>query len=130
MIDKRLEAIVKNVATRLSMILGWEITGTVKYKKCRKNTYIRSEFNCKRGKKRTDKKIFSYDAGLIDRKDFRRYYKMPQYYYNEEDFYYNVIANIYDYFHLSNNIEIVDENENGDEYYIQKIDYQEMLGTV
>ena len=125
MTDKKLEVMVKNVASRISTTLGWEIIGTVKYKKFKRNTYVWSEFNCKRGEKEIDQKIFSYEAGCIDRKEFRRYYKIPQYYYNEEDFYNDVIVDIYDYFHLFKNIEIVGKNDNGDEYYIRKIDYYE-----
>lgn len=64
----------------------------------------------------TERKIFGYNFGFIDNEDEKHYFR-PGEYYDEEDLYNDVIYKIYDYFHILNDIKIV-ETYNGNEYYV------------
>lgn len=64
----------------------------------------------------TERKIFGYNFGFIDNEDEKHYFR-PGEYYDEEDLYNDVIYQIYDYFHILNDIKIV-ETYNGNEYYV------------
>lgn len=66
----------------------------------------------------TERKIFGYNFGFIDNEDEKHYFR-PGEYYDEEELYNDVIYNIYDYFHILNDIKIV-ETVDGNEYYVSK----------
>ena len=67
----------------------------------------------------TERKIFGYNFGFIDNEDEKHYFR-PVEYYDEEDLYNDVIYKIYDYFHLMNDIKIIETDDDGNEYYVNK----------
>lgn len=67
----------------------------------------------------TERKIFGYNFGFIDNEDEKHYFR-PGEYYDEEDLYNDVIYKIYDYFHLMNDIKIIETDDDGNEYYVNK----------
>lgn len=129
--DERFEKIVKNVVSRLKILLGWEIAGTVEYRNYGGIwTHVFARIVCKRGKKRTDRKIFKFLAGYINVNDGKRYNTFSQYYADENDFYTDVILDIFDYFHLTEDIEIIGTNFEHYEYFIQKIGVGEYISLL
>lgn len=67
----------------------------------------------------TERKIFDYNFGFIDNEDEKHYFR-PGEYYDEEELYNDVIYKIYDYFHLMNDIKIIETDDDGNEYYVNK----------
>lgn len=67
----------------------------------------------------TERKIFGYNFGFIDNEDEKHYFR-PGEYYDEEELYNDVIYKIYDYFHLMNDIKIIETDDDGNEYYVNK----------
>lgn len=67
----------------------------------------------------TERKIFGYNFGFIDNEDEKHYFR-PGEYYDEEDLYNDVIYKIYDYFHLMNDIKLIETDDDGNEYYVNK----------
>ena len=67
----------------------------------------------------TERKIFGYNFGFIDNEDEKHYFRLGEY-YDEEDLYNDVIYKIYDYFHLMNDIKIIETDDDGNEYYLNK----------
>lgn len=118
--DLKLENMIERIASKLAEALGWNVIGKVDYslwQKYGKNrTYVRVKIICIKGEKRSERKIFGYDFGFIDNEDEKHYFR-PGEYYDEEDLYNDVIYQIYDYFHILNDIKIV-ETYNGNEYYV------------
>lgn len=111
---------IERIASKLAEALGWNVIGKVDYslwqKYGRNRTYVRVKFICIKGEKRSERKIFGYDFGFIDNEDGKHYFR-PGEYYDEEDLYNDVMYQIYDYFHILNDIKIV-ETYNGNEYYV------------
>lgn len=118
--DLKLENMIERIASKLAEALGWNVIGKVDYSLWqnygKNRTYVRVKFICIKGEKRSERKIFGYDFGFIDNEDEKHYFR-PGEYYDEEDLYNDVIYQIYDYFHILNDIKIV-ETYNGNEYYV------------
>lgn len=118
--DLKLDNMIERIASKLAEALGWNVIGKVDYslwqKYGRNRTYVRVKFICIKGEKRSERKIFGYDFGFIDNEDGKHYFR-PGEYYDEEDLYNDVMYQIYDYFHILNDIKIV-ETYNGNEYYV------------
>lgn len=118
--DLKLENMIERIASKLAEALGWNVIGKVDYSLWQKygksRTYVRVKIICIKGEKRSERKIFGYDFGFIDNEDEKHYFR-PGEYYDEEDLYNDVIYQIYDYFHILNDIKIV-ETYNGNEYYV------------
>ena len=111
---------IERIASKLAEALGWNVIGKVDYslwqKYGRNRTYVRVKIICIKGEKRSERKIFGYDFGFIDNEDEKHYFR-PGEYYDEEDLYNDVMYQIYDYFHILNDIKIV-ETYTGNEYYV------------